>query len=126
ALPIPLKHVLGSQASLSALVAGPREPQARPRPRRSPSPVPAASPPPTHQPHTPEDTGEYLAVRLRRAGFERELFPRDSVTLLHEATGGALRDLDRLAATCLRHAARKRRKTVDRDIVSVVLKNAAR
>jgi hypothetical protein len=28
--------------------------------------------------------------------------------------------------TCLRHAARKKRKTVDRDVVATVLKNTAR
>jgi hypothetical protein len=46
--------------------------------------------------------------------------------VLHEATAGALRDLDRIAATCLRHAARKKRKTIDRDVISTVLKNTAR
>jgi hypothetical protein len=40
-----------------------------------------------------------------------------------EATAGALRGLDRIAATCcLRHAARKNRKTLGRDAVANVLK----
>ena len=40
-------------------------------------------------------------------------------------TAGALRDLDRIATACLRAAARKKRKAVDRDVVSRVLKTLA-
>lgn len=125
-LHILLNYEWDSKSLLSLVLVGLSDLEARLRLGRSRSLYSRLSRRLTIDPLTPEDTGEYLAVRLRRAGCERELFPRDSVTLLHEATGGALRDLDRLAATCLRHAARKRRKTVDRDIVSVVLKNAAR
>ena len=49
----------------------------------------------------------------------------DSITMLHEATGGALRDLDRLATACLRTATRKKRKTIERDVVSRMTKAAA-
>ncbi len=49
-------------------------------------------------PLTPDDTAEYLRLRLRRAGCDRELFASDAIALLHEATAGAMRDLDRLAA----------------------------
>ena len=38
--------------------------------------------------------------------------------LLHEATVGAMRDLDRLAAAALRESARKKRKLVERDVVT--------
>ena len=40
-------------------------------------------------------------------------------------TAGALRDLDRIATACLRAAARKKGKAVDRDVVSRVLKTLA-
>lgn len=73
-------------------------------------------------PLTPEDTADYLRARLARAGCAREVFASDGVTLMHEATGGMLRDLDRLATACLRMATRKKRKTIERDVVSRVTK----
>ncbi len=75
-------------------------------------------------PLTPEDTADYLRARLAHAGCNRELFASDAVTLLHEATGGTLRDLDRLATTCLRVATRKKRKTIERDILTRVIKTS--
>ena len=77
------------------------------------------------EPLTPEDTAEYLRARLTRAGCNRDLFASDAVTILHEATAGALRDVDRLATACLRVATRKKRKTVERDVVSRVVKTLA-
>jgi general secretion pathway protein A len=50
-----------------------------------------------------------------------EVFGSDAVVLLHEATVGAMRDLDRLAAAALRETARKKRKLVERDVVSRVI-----
>lgn len=73
-------------------------------------------------PLTPDDTADYLGARLARAGCNRDVFAADAVTILHEATGGALRDLDRLATACLRAATRKKRKSVERDIVSRLVK----
>jgi type II secretory pathway predicted ATPase ExeA len=70
---------------------------------------------------TPEDTTEYLRLRLERAGCEREVFPSDSVAMLHEAATGALRDIDRLATAALREAARRKKKLVERDIVARIL-----
>lgn len=65
-------------------------------------------------PLSPEDSAEYLRMRLRRIGCDRELFAPDAVALLHEATAGSMRDLDRLAAAALRETARKKRKLVER------------
>jgi general secretion pathway protein A len=72
-------------------------------------------------PLTPEDTAEYLRVRLARAGGERELFASDAVAMLHEAASGALRDVDRVATAALREAARRKRKLVERDVIARVL-----
>jgi general secretion pathway protein A len=36
------------------------------------------------------------AMRMARAGCTREVFASDAIVLLHEATAGAMRDLDRL------------------------------
>ncbi len=67
---------------------------------------------------TPDDTTEYLRMRMERAGCTRDVFAGDAIVLLHEATLGAMRDLDRLAAAALRETARKKRKLVERDVVS--------
>jgi len=75
---------------------------------------------------SPDDTAEYLRMRLRRAGCERELFASDAAALLHEATAGGMRDLDRLAAAALREAARKKRRLVEREVVTRLLDQADR
>lgn len=64
-----------------------------------------------------DDSAEYLRFRLRRAGCEREVFTHDAIGLLHEVSGGAHRDLDRLATLALREAARRKKKLVERDLV---------
>lgn len=74
---------------------------------------------------TPEDSAHYLRHRLKLAGCERELFPSEAVALLHEASQGAPRELDRLATLCLRESARRRRKLVDSDTVRTVLDRKA-
>jgi len=70
---------------------------------------------------TPDDTAEYLRHRLKRAGVEREIFTADAVKLIHEAASGGMRDLDRIATGCLREAARKKRKLVERDLLPRVI-----
>lgn len=75
----------------------------------------------TIAPLTPEDTAEYVRARLTRVGCTRELFASDALVMLHEATRGAMRDIDRLATAALRQAARKKRRLVERDVVAHVL-----
>jgi type II secretory pathway predicted ATPase ExeA len=70
---------------------------------------------------TPGDTAEYIAHRLRRAGCERELFNSDAITVIHEQSQGRLRDTDRIATDALKLGARKKIKTVDRELVARVL-----
>ena len=70
---------------------------------------------------TPEDSAEYLAFRLRRAGAEREIFSADALAILHEHTHGRLRDLDRVATDALKLAARKKARIIDREIVTRVV-----
>jgi general secretion pathway protein A len=69
----------------------------------------------------PDDTAEYLRLRLKHAGCERELFASDAMAMLHEAACGAHRDIDRLATTALREAARRKKKLVERDILARIL-----
>jgi len=77
-------------------------------------------------PLVPQDTAEYVRLRLRRVGCDRELFASDALALLHEATLGAMRELDRLATCALREAAQKKRRLVERDIITSVLEADAR
>lgn len=72
-------------------------------------------------PLSPEDTSEYLRVRLGRAGCERELFATDAVAMLHEAASGALREVDRLATASLKEAARRKKKLIERDVLARVV-----
>src|SRR5208283_5287630 len=69
-------------------------------------------------PLSPVDTGEYIGMRLHRAGCDRELFASDAIAMIHEAAMGGMRDADRLATAALREAARKKRKLVERDAVA--------
>ncbi len=75
---------------------------------------------------TPEDTAEYVRMRLKRAGCDREVFASDALALLHESTAGAMREIDRLAAAALREAARKKRRLVERDVVTRAIEAEAR
>lgn len=70
---------------------------------------------------TPDDTADYLRTRLARVGCTRDLFTSDALAMLHEAASGSLRDTDRLVCLALRAAARKKRKLVERDLVSRIL-----
>jgi len=65
----------------------------------------------------PEDTAEYLRYRLALVKCARDLFPADAVALLHEKTIGNMRDLDRIAGIALDVAARRRARTIHKDIV---------
>ena len=65
----------------------------------------------------PEDTAEYVAYRTKQAGSTKDLFHPDALTMLHEASGGRLRDVDRIATAALKRAARRSAKKVDRRLV---------
>jgi type II secretory pathway predicted ATPase ExeA len=69
----------------------------------------------------PADTAEYVHYRLRLAGTDRDLFGSDALALLHEASGGRLRDIDRLATVALRRAAERGLRTIDRAVMGDVL-----
>jgi type II secretory pathway predicted ATPase ExeA len=69
----------------------------------------------------PADTAEYVHHRLRTAGCQRDLFNSDALSLLHEASAGHLRDIDRLATAALRAAAQRGLRTVDRALFGDVL-----
>jgi general secretion pathway protein A len=67
------------------------------------------------------DIAEYVTHRLKLAGAEKNIFAADAISLMHEHATGALRDIDRIAHGAMQDAARRKRKTVDRDAVERVL-----
>lgn len=67
------------------------------------------------------DTTEYVDHRLRRVGAKKMLLASDALTLLHEATAGQLRDIDRIATKALRLCARRKLHAVDRELLEQVL-----
>lgn len=73
-------------------------------------------------PVAPADTADYLRARLARVGCDREVFAADAVGLLHEAAGGTLRDLDRLADAAMRNTACAGAKLVERSAVALAVR----
>jgi len=73
------------------------------------------------EPPKPEDTVEYITYRLEHARGKATLFASDALALIHEGTAGQLRDIDRIATACLRSAARRKLKHVDRELLQVVI-----
>ena len=72
-------------------------------------------------PLAPEDSADYIRVRLAAVGCNKELFTSDAIALLHEAASGSLRDIDRIAHNALRVSACRKRKLVERDVLQAVL-----
>lgn len=70
---------------------------------------------------TPEDTVEYIEYRLKGGGTSRAIFSSDALTMIHEATQGRLRDIDRIAMLALKRAGRSKLKLVDRELLGHVL-----
>ena len=69
----------------------------------------------------PDDTCEYVAQRLALAGSDRDLFDADALALLHEASSGRLRDIDRIATNALKRASRNKLKRVDRKVLAAAV-----
>jgi general secretion pathway protein A len=66
------------------------------------------------------DTADYVAHRLQLAGGKQSLLSSDALTMLHEATSGSLRDIDRIATEALKRAAKRKLKVVDRQLIQEV------
>jgi len=73
------------------------------------------------EPNNPEDTGDYIAFRLEEAGLDKEVFARDAVPLIHEASVGMLREIDRICQDILEAAAEQGRTLIDRQLVTDAL-----
>lgn len=71
----------------------------------------------------PDDTADYIRSRLARVGATKDIFSADALSMLHEAAGSSLRDTDRMATAALRTAARRKKKIVERDVLSRILQS---
>ena len=72
-------------------------------------------------PMTRDDTGEYVRMRLLRAGGDREIFTADALASLHEAAGSSLREIDRVSTAALRETAKRKKKLVERDVMAHIV-----
>jgi type II secretory pathway predicted ATPase ExeA len=69
----------------------------------------------------PEATAAYIEQRMKQAGGSQTAFTSDALVLIHQATEGRLREIDRVATESLKDAARKGVRRVDPDIVEYVV-----
>jgi type II secretory pathway predicted ATPase ExeA len=76
-------------------------------------------------PFAPDGTAAYVRHRLAKAGCDKDVFAADALALLHEASQGYTRDVDRLASLCLERAALSKDRIVDRTLLRDVLKTEA-
>lgn len=69
----------------------------------------------------PQETAAYVAARLAEVGCPREVFARDALGLIHEASLGVLREVDRIALGAMGRAAGEQRSMVEADHVLSLL-----
>jgi type II secretory pathway predicted ATPase ExeA len=63
---------------------------------------------------------------MSKAGSEKAVFSSDALSLIHEATQGRLRDIDRVATLALKRAARRKLKLVDGELATRVIDEDSR
>jgi type II secretory pathway predicted ATPase ExeA len=73
------------------------------------------------EPMGPDDTADYLKFRLAEVGIDGEVFSRQAAGLIHEASRGMLRDVDRLAGQAMWTALKADTRIVEREIVTDTL-----
>jgi len=73
------------------------------------------------EPNEPEDTRRYIDFRLGEAGLDGDVFTRDACALIHEASLGTLREIDRICQTALEVATERGRTLIERETVTDAL-----
>jgi len=71
----------------------------------------------------PQDTAEYITYRLAWAGCQRAILSSDAIAMIHEASSGHLRDIDRIATDVLKRGAKRGLKVADRELVEGLLED---
>jgi general secretion pathway protein A len=124
-LPVLLNFQRDSKPFLSLVLIG--LPELRDRLRRNVLSSLAARLPVRVQldPLNAQDVIAYLQHRLRTAGCTKEVFGEDAVLLIAEATGGALRKIDVVAAHSLEEAAEGKSAIVDAAVLERAIKRCA-
>lgn len=124
-LPVLLNFQKDSKPFLSVILIG--LPELRDRLRRNVLSSLAARLPVRIQlePLSAQDVTAYLQHRLRSAGSAKEVFGEDAVLLIAEATGGALRKIDVVAAHALEVATEGKSTIVDTAVVERAIKRCA-
>jgi general secretion pathway protein A len=124
-LPVLLNFQKDSKPFLSVVLIG--LPELRDRLRRNVLSSLAARLPIRVQldPLNAQDVTAYLQHRLRAAGSTKEVFGEDAVLLIAEATGGALRRIDVVAAHALEVAAEGKSSIVDAGVIEEAVKRCA-
>ena len=73
------------------------------------------------EPNDPDDTRDYIGFRIEAAGLKGDVFTRDAAALIHEASLGTLREVDRICQSALEVAAGQGRTLVERETVTQAL-----
>ena len=60
-------------------------------------------------------------MQRRSRAFAEDSFDSDALAILHEISGGRLRDIDRIATDSLKRAARRKLRKVDRKLIESVI-----
>lgn len=71
---------------------------------------------------TVADCADYIERRLGDVGCDTEIFTRDAISMICEASLGTLREIDRICQTALAAATEQGRTLIERTLVSDVLK----
>jgi len=72
------------------------------------------------EPWAPDDTGEFVATSLRKAGCQTDVFDAPAVSRLHELAGGLPRRIARLADLALAAGAGAELQHIDADVIDSV------
>lgn len=68
-----------------------------------------------------DDCADYIDTRLADVGCDTEVFTRDAISMICEASLGTLREIDRICQSALIRAAEQGRTLIERTLVSDVL-----
>ena len=72
-------------------------------------------------PLTAAETGQYMKCHLDAVKAPGDIFTQAAVTVLHEASGGIPRKINKVATACLMAAACSQARLVDDHLVRIVM-----
>ncbi len=72
---------------------------------------------------TPEQTAEYIATRLQIAGGSSQIFPVETIAIIHEGSGGIPRIINLICENCLIFGYVDQTPTISPDLAMAVIKD---